>query len=274
MNGILFLCINLKRAPERRALMEAEARRAGIEIDFVQAVDGLDLDLGNAPGYNREGRLRHAPDLTPNEVACALSHKHALTVFLSNAASAAVILEDDAVLSPHFLKFVEAVAALPVKWDAVNLHSSNKKPLHPALVRFDFGVRLHTSAWLSKGTVAWLYSRQGAEKVLRSLSSFRHPVDTHIGFFWRHGFTPLCACPPVVTHAPNIASTICVKGQPKRTFELRELSFSQYLRARRERITHEVRKEIAARIALVRLKLTLMLARSPNGNRDVRTGLL
>ncbi len=248
--------------------MEAEAARAGIEITFVQAIDGRELSLEAAAGYDRKRRLKYAPDLEPNQVACALSHKAALTVFLANDAEAAVILEDDAVLSDHFLDFVKAVTNLPIKWNAVNLENRNKKPLRPAVITFDFGVGLHTSGWLSKGSAGWLYSRQGAALALRSLSSFRHSYDTHIGFFWRHGMTPLCAYPPVIGWSTATPSTISVAGHGKQQFTQKDLSWAQFLRWRRERIEHEVRKEIQARIALVQLRMAL--ARTP----DAGTGPL
>jgi glycosyl transferase family 25 len=236
--------------------MQAEARRAGIDLSFVQAVDGTGLNLDAAPGYDRKGRLQHAPDLKPNEVACVLSHKAALEGFLASGAKAAVVLEDDAVLSDRLLPFVEAMVRVPIAWNAVNLENRNRKPLRPALITFDFGVGLHASAWLSAGAAGWLYSRDGAERVLRSLSSFRHAYDTHIGFFWRHGISALCVHPPLVGLA-GITSTISTPDQPVRTVPLKELTYPQFLRTRAERIEHEFRKEIEARLTLIRLKIAL-----------------
>jgi glycosyl transferase family 25 len=259
MSGVMILCINLKRSPHRREMMDAEARRAGIDLTFVQAVDGKELSLEMAPGYDGAARLQHAPHLKANEVACVLSHKAALEKFLSGGGAAAVVLEDDAVLSERFMPFVEAVIKSPIPWSAVNLENRNGKHLRPALVRFGFGVGLYASAWLSKGSTGWLYSRSGAELIVRSLSRFRHAYDTHMGFFWRHGITPLCAHPPVVSPRSDLASTISALGEP-RLFQESQLSLPQFLRARRERIEHEIRKEIGARAALVRFKLALARA--------------
>jgi len=260
VSEIIFLAINLQRSPDRRAFMQAEAERAGVELSFVQAVDGMDLNLDEAAGYDREGRLRHAPDLKPNEVACVLSHKAALETFLASGASAAVVLEDDAVLSDRLAPFVEAMVRLPIDWNAVNLENRNRKPLRPALITFDFGVAVHASAWLSKGSAGWLYSRDGAERVLRSLRSFRHAYDTHIGFFWRYGITALCVYPPLVGLSGVTSSTISTPDQPARNFALNELTFPQLLRARRERIEHEFRKEIEARLTFIRLRVALARA--------------
>jgi glycosyl transferase, family 25 len=262
MSNVLILCINLQRSPERREMMEAEARRAGIDVTFVQAIDGTALSLDMAPGYDRRGRLQHAPDLKPNEVACVLSHKAALGTFLASDAPAAVVLEDDAVLSDRFIDFVEGVASLPIAWNAVNLENRVRKQLRPAVTRFDFGIGLHASAWLSWGATGWLYSRDGAERIVHSLRHFRHAYDTHMGLFWRNGVTALCADPPVVSSRYDILSTISIPGE-ERVFNQKELSLRQLLSSRRERIVHEIRKEIGARITLARLKIAVARAERP-----------
>jgi len=176
---------------------------------------------------------------------------------LASGARAAVVLEDDAVLSNRLAPFAEAMVRLPIAWNAVNLENRNRKPLRPALITFNCGVALHASAWLSKGSAGWLYSRDGAERVLHSLRSFRHAYDTHMGFFWRYGITPFCAHPHLIGQASGTASTIATPDQPWRNFAQKELTFGQFLRARRERIEHEFRKEIEARLTLIRLKMNL-----------------
>lgn len=237
----MFLCINLDRAPERRAAMLAEAQRIDIELQFVQAVDGRNLDLDEAKGYDREGRLRYAPDLRPNEVACVLSHRKALETFLASNASIAVILEDDAVLSEQLPSFVDEAKALPLAWDAINLERRKGKPLPAPLAKFDSGIALHASPFLSSGAAGWMYSRQGANKIVDSLDSFRHGYDEHLGFFWRHRFVVMCVCPSLVQQG-NAPSTI----GPRRLFRSKDLTARQWLRARGERIEHSIRKRIGA----------------------------
>jgi glycosyl transferase family 25 len=229
--------------------MEAEAQRVGIDLEFVQAIDGKELRLDAASGYDREGRLRRAPDLKPAEVACVLSHKNALKRFLASDAYAAVILEDDAVLSEKLAAFAMAAASLPIAWDAINLESRKRKPIRPAIARFDSGIGLYASAWLSAGATGWMYSKSGAKKVLDSLENFRHAYDTHLGFFWRYGLMALCTDPPLV-HQGGSASTI----GSGRLFSEKELTIAQWLRTRKERIEHEFRKQISAYMNIVRAR--------------------
>lgn len=237
MVEILFLCINLERSTERRAKMEAGAYKAGFPISFIKAVDAKDIGF-DAPGYDRENRLRHAPDLKLGEIACVLSHKRALETFLASSAKFAVILEDDAIFAEGFLKFVESATKLPIPWHAINLENRNKRQIWPAIAPC-----LYASGTLSSGSAAWLYSREGAATVLASLQSFRHAIDTHLGFFWRHRLTALCAYPMLVTQDTSNTSTHHVLA---RSVIERELSYPQFIRWRLERIEHSVRKRIAA----------------------------
>jgi glycosyl transferase, family 25 len=247
--NVIFLCINLDRSPERRAAMEAEAGRVSIALEFVQAIDGKELRLDTVPGYDRAGRLRRAPDLKQAEVACVLSHKKALKRFLTTDAKAAIILEDDAILSDKLAGFATAAGSLPFAWDAINLENRNRKPIPSALAKFDSGIGLYASAWLSRGSAGWMYSRRGAKHVLDSLENFRHAYDTHMGFFWRYGIVALCTDPPLV-HQGGTASVI----GGGRAFSERDLTIGQFLRARKERIEHELRKQISAYMNIVRVK--------------------
>jgi GR25 family glycosyltransferase involved in LPS biosynthesis len=182
-----------------------------------------------------------------------------LQTFLESEASHAVIFEDDAVLDARFLQFVRAAVRLPIPWHAINLENRNKRHLRPAIARFDFGVNLHASSTLSSGAAAWLYSREGAALALRSMASFRHAIDTHLGFFWRHKMTALCVYPPLVTQDVSALST---HPNMRRTVLEKELSFPQLIRWRKERIEHTIRKRIAAWIILFRMLLLIRRQRA------------
>jgi glycosyl transferase family 25 len=252
---IAYLCVNLARAPERKAFMQAQADEFGIELEFIDAVDGQKIDIAEVADYAHEERLKYAPDLKPNEVACVLSHKMALRQFLESDADAAVVLEDDAVLGANLVAFVEAAVSLPFEWDAINLENRNAKPLQPALAHLP-GSSVCASAWLSKGATAYLYSRKGAESILKALSPFRHTYDVKLGMYWKHGFTFLCANPPVVKEV-RMPSTIDSLGATTQRFHRKNLTWRQTIRFRLERITGEFSKEIYARVMLARLQLGL-----------------
>jgi glycosyl transferase family 25 len=255
---VIYLCINLERSPDRRAAMEWQARAHAIPLTFVTAVDGRTLNIGKVPEYDRKRRLAFASDLRPNEIACALSHKKALEVFMASGAEAAVILEDDAVLYAGFKEFVDRVVALPIAWDAVSLENRKQKPLWPALATFDNGLGLHATGWVSFGSAGWLYSRAGAAKVLNSLARFHNAFDTHLGYFWSHGFEVLSAFPPVIGSEEG-PSTID-EGIAQREVREKNLTALQWVRWRAKRIEHELRKRLSARLTLFRLRRKLAQA--------------
>jgi glycosyl transferase, family 25 len=247
---IAYLCVNLARAPERKAFMQAQADEFGIELEFIDAVDGQTIDIAEVADYAHEERLKYAPDLKPNQVACVLSHKMALRQFLESDADAAVVLEDDAVFGANLVAFVSAAASLPFEWDAINLENRNGKPLQLALAHLP-GSSVCASAWLSKGSTAYLYSRKGADRVEESLTSFRHGFDTHLGHFWKYDLVCLCAHPALVTQA-DMPTTI---GNAR--FREADLTWRQFVRSRLERIRGDFSKEIYARVMLARLQLGL-----------------
>jgi GR25 family glycosyltransferase involved in LPS biosynthesis len=229
--------------------MEAEAQRIGIALSFVQAIDGAGIDLDAAFGYDRKGRLRYAPDLKPEEVACVLSHQKALQTFLASAAEVAVILEDDARLSERLPVFARAAKNLPMEWDAIKLEIRKEKPLQRSLARIG-DINLHATAFLSAGSTGWMYSRQGAGKVLQSLRHFRHAYDTHLGFFWRYGLVALCVDRPLIWES-GLPSTI----RPVRAVHTKKLTVAQWLCTRFERIEHSFRKRIEARMLARRFRI-------------------
>ena len=160
--------INLVRSPERRAWMEAELARAGVEGIFVRAVDGRRFGERCA----RDAR----PVLSKAEAALILSHRKAWRTFLASGADHAVVLEDDVHLGRDF------GATLGLDWsrwnfDAVKLETLLHKAWHsragdPAGAR-----RLHRLGAEHLGAAAYLISRAGALKMLANTEPLAEPVD-------------------------------------------------------------------------------------------------
>lgn len=103
--------ISLLRSTERRANVTKQLQEAGLAFEFIDGVDGQALspefirDNVNQERYNYWHELRH-----PGAIGCALSHRAAYQRMVTDNIPAAVILEDDIVLSPHF-----AQALLPLE---------------------------------------------------------------------------------------------------------------------------------------------------------------
>jgi glycosyl transferase family 25 len=240
-------CINLARSVERRQAMAEQAQRLGLDITFIEAVDGREIDPMTVPEYLHRERVKHGrPSLRPNEVACALSHKRALEAFLESEAPAAVILEDDTVFEPEFGTVVKAVLSETGSWDLVKLCRIKRgKTAHIPIQRVAQSFRLVAPLSTTQGNQAILYSRIGAARALRSLACFSEEVDTHIGRCWITGLKIVEVRPFVVRHA-GVTSTIDAEGTLARERSEAPSTFRQRARRRLFRLMHSVLNPVCA----------------------------
>ena len=126
--------INLDRSPDRLTYMDDQLRELGIGYERFPAVDRDRIDA-SVPEFDASGYARcHGRRFHSGEVACYLSHVGALRAFLRTDAKYALILEDDARLSPDLMTIIEAAMARPDEWDLLRLSSVNsglRVPLSP-----------------------------------------------------------------------------------------------------------------------------------------------
>lgn len=96
--------VNLASRPDRRAFMEDQFARLGIEAERFEAVrsDEVPDDIVR----ERPGSPRVRP-LAPGDLACGLSHQGIWRLMVDRGLPAALILEDDALMSPALLDFLD-----------------------------------------------------------------------------------------------------------------------------------------------------------------------
>lgn len=195
--------INLDRAPDRRAFIEAQFAVAGIASERISAVDRA------APGFTPRGGLSIQRDdvliemnwdgrpYVTGEEACLQSHIVALTRFLASDAPFGLIFEDDAELAPDFAAAVDAIIARAELWDLVKLEGNRRKGGRPALVvaALNPPYRLVASMNPAAGTAAYLFSRKGAEAVLARLATAFEPYDNFLAALGNHGLRLLDCAP-------------------------------------------------------------------------------
>src|SRR5690242_19024849 len=95
--------INMARRTDRRAFMEAQLAKLGLEATRIEAVTP-ETFLASAVTASR-GRL------TPVALSCSLSHVKAAEALLASGDPCALILEDDAILSTRLPEFLAALDA-------------------------------------------------------------------------------------------------------------------------------------------------------------------
>ena len=117
--------INLERNGLRLEKAAKQLAALGIDFERFPAVDGRALSTEQRRSHVAEFRSRMARlnRLTPGEVGCALSHMFVLKKMIDEQIEAAVIFEDDVVLSKAFS-------------DALDLVRQNIDPKRPQVYLF------------------------------------------------------------------------------------------------------------------------------------------
>ena len=170
--------INLDRRPERWAAISENLDRIGVTAERLSAIDGL---LAKTPRPPARGTLL-LPQITPHEIACTESHCKAMSAFLATPHPAALILEDDAMLSPDIPSLLESTAWWPEGAGLIRLTArGNCELIGPYCGETPTGRRLHILAGAHWGADGYLIGREAASVVLDSPIRERAPID-HILF--------------------------------------------------------------------------------------------
>ncbi|QYF87497.1 glycosyltransferase family 25 protein [Brevundimonas sp. PAMC22021] len=165
--------INLDRAADRRAFMEAQGKARGVRLQRLRATEPKDL----APGEYERFADAWERKLTPNEIALLRSHA-ALWRMALDRPGGLVVLEDDAVLSPRFAGVVQR---LPQGYDLINLEDFGRAKFfarRPGEVQADFSI---TRVIRDKtGSAAYHVSPAGAAKLLTLMETTAAPSDAFL----------------------------------------------------------------------------------------------
>ena len=109
--------INLDRSPERLATMDARLRHLGIAYERVPAIDGRRLPP--RPGSR----------LSAGERGCLLSHMETWRMIAERGEPYALVLEDDALLSPRLPSFLADISWIPDDAGVIKLDTTGKPVL-------------------------------------------------------------------------------------------------------------------------------------------------
>src|SRR5437762_2800391 len=98
MQMVPVFVISLARAQERRVSVSAHLRALGVAFDVVDAVDGQLILPEQRRALQAEGI-----DYSAGVIGCYLSHMAVYRLILASQIRVALVLEDDARLSPAFV---------------------------------------------------------------------------------------------------------------------------------------------------------------------------
>jgi glycosyl transferase family 25 len=172
--------LNLERHTGRRQAIESQLKMREIDFEVLAAVDGRCLSEESlAVVYDSQKAQEFlGRQLTRGEVGCAMSHCMAFRRVVSDNLPAALILEDDAYISPMVTGVIKALddilniddldiclltyAAKYSEWHAKSLPGT-KSRLVPAVDAFQGG--------------GYVVTNRGARRLLEYFTTIHHPFD-------------------------------------------------------------------------------------------------
>ena len=153
--------INLDARTDRRSFMEPQFAALGVAAERISAVrsDEVPQDL-----LDIHANPAHPWPIAAGEIACGLSHQKCWLALIECGAPAAIVLEDDVMLAPGFVEFVDSSVLDGLDADVIKLETfrspiwmigeARRRGTHFTLERL---ISVHL------GTAAYLISRHCAE---------------------------------------------------------------------------------------------------------------
>ena len=168
--------INLARRPDRRAFMQQQADRLGLQFDYIDAVDAR-TDASEFAEIEVRAGLHGR--ISRGDLACTLSHRKFWRLFLETGAPYAVVLEDDAVLAEDCARFFTDSDWIPPGADVVKLERHGKaKPIFmDRLMRPAHGRQVGRLYSKCAGTAGYVVSAAGARRLLSATTRVDDPID-------------------------------------------------------------------------------------------------
>ncbi len=167
--------INLDRVPERRAFMDSEFQKIGLNgaIRF-SAVDAKAEGTLSGAGFRQGIGDRWA--LPKSAIACFESHRAVWKLAIDHGVDAALIMEDDMVMSSELPPTLDALFNAAHDFDVVKIDHS------PASVRFGpilgmNGIDLRPIEKTTTSAGAYVVSRSGLKKLLARSQEYGDTLD-------------------------------------------------------------------------------------------------
>jgi glycosyl transferase family 25 len=196
--------INLESQPQRRERIEWQLAELGLKATRIRATTPADI----APDLI----ARYCPGLgarpfSSPELACTLSHMHALQLIADSADQFGLVLEDDAILSRSFAAFLRRFENLSPRVDLLKLDSYD--PTQPVRILkrpapVVEGIELSEVLTKRLGTSGYIVDRVAARKIAETKGVLGRPIDLTFyfptsaairGLRIRHAVPALCVQP-------------------------------------------------------------------------------
>ena len=157
--------INLDSRQDRRAFMEEQFGRLGMAAERFPAVT---MDKVPPELVARHADPRHLWPVSNGDLACGLSHQAIWRVMVEGRVPAALILEDDALLSDGIRDFLAPDILERAGGDVLKLETRRKSTLIGELIGHVGQTALHELQSSHMGSAAYVISLRAAEMSLAS----------------------------------------------------------------------------------------------------------
>lgn len=205
------LVINLKRSADRRQAIREKLAVLGIAPVFIEGVDGSGFDVPTHPAYAPTRRLLFiGHHMTPGELGCLLSHRKVCDYIVENKIPAALVLEDDAILSPDLPEVLAALVARAGEWDLVRF-LEEEKTFRKSRVVSALTPRhtLNRIKGTPGGAYGYVLNTRAAARLSEMMAGKNFlPGDVLQGHIWRTGLKTLSVWPSPVS--PDRETPSCI----------------------------------------------------------------
>ncbi len=203
--------VNLERSVNRRVHMQKELRKVSFECEFVQAVDGRDLDISDVRLFSPE--LTSRPNFRPGAAGCALSHLEVYRRIVAAGLDCALVMEDDIVIPRDMDRLCAEVARQMRGAEVVllNFHSDDgvTEVLKDGLQQLSGSRRLAEIADEASSTGCYMITREACERLLVGQSTLVAFPDHWVMFYEKEWIDNLrCVVPMPIPNSPELRTSI------------------------------------------------------------------
>jgi len=243
------IVISMKKSIDRRKYIIKQCNQIGIEYEILEGVDGRTLPENICTEFIQARKNAYAPkglppskwEVTPGVVGCAISHINAYKKIVESDTEAALILEDDAILTDNIkllmdnkkvIKYlrnqkVEIIQLAAVKSDYIYLPEIKflgRSKLAP-------GLTIGKAAKIIPGASCYIISKSGAQKLLDNILPLRYASDQILANCEYFGIAYYATKQPLSLQNRELKSTITVNNREVQRARIKH--FKQYTRFRK-----------------------------------------
>lgn len=232
MSHLPVYVINLPRSADRRASIEQQADERGFTPTWFHAIDGYQTEhpLFNHVNEAKRLRLKGRP-FKPGELGVWASH-YLLWEICVRDNQTIVVLEDDSILKPNFVEFLQKADMIAEQFPYLRLFDSHQ-PSNKVHTIEGFSIHRYWRSPLR--ATGYLLAPEAAQKFLSMADQWVLPVDDYMDLAWLHGVDCLGIKPGCISELTEFATTIQMPA-PKEHLSLQQKllreAFRCYLRCR------------------------------------------